>query len=46
MSLRATDDGMAVGRMELRVKDKAEVDRIIRKVNQISGVLHVTRPAK
>ena len=46
LSLRATDDGMAVGRMELRVKDKAEVDRIIRKVNQISGVLHVTRPAK
>ena len=44
--LQATDEGLALCRLELRVKDKAEIDRIMRKVNQISGVLHVTRPAK
>ena len=44
--VQATDEGLALCRLELRVKDKTEIDRIIRKVNQISGVLHVTRPAK
>ena len=44
--MQSMDDGLAVCRFDLRVKDKAEVDRLMRKVLQVSGVLQVMRPAK
>ncbi|MBR3570524.1 MAG: bifunctional (p)ppGpp synthetase/guanosine-3',5'-bis(diphosphate) 3'-pyrophosphohydrolase [Oscillibacter sp.] len=44
--IQSTDDGMALCRLEMRVPNKAEVDRLMRKVMQVSGVLQVTRPAK
>ena len=44
--MQSMDDGLAVCRFELRVGDKAELDRLMRKVMQVSGVLQVTRPAK
>ena len=44
--VQATDDGLALCRLELRVRNKAEVDQVMRKVMQVSGVLDVKRPAK
>ena len=42
----ATNDGMALCRLDLRVRDKQEADHLMRKIHQISGVLSVNRPAK
>lgn len=44
--MQSTDDGLAVCRFDLRVRDKSELDRLMRKVMQVSGVLQVMRPAK
>ncbi|MBQ6205967.1 MAG: bifunctional (p)ppGpp synthetase/guanosine-3',5'-bis(diphosphate) 3'-pyrophosphohydrolase, partial [Oscillospiraceae bacterium] len=44
--MQSMDDGLAVCRFDLRVKDKTEVDRLMRKIMQVSGVLQVMRPAK
>ena len=33
-------------RLDLRVRNKEEVDQVMRKVMQVSGVLDVKRPAK
>ena len=45
LSSRSTEDGFAVIRLEIRVRDGAQVKTIMNKLNQISGVLQVTRPA-
>ena len=42
---RSTDDGFAIARMEIRVRDGDQMHTIINKLNQISGVLQVTRPS-
>ena len=42
---RSTEDGFAIIRMEIRVRDGAQMTSIMNKLNQISGVLKVTRPA-
>lgn len=44
--IEVTSDDLAVCRLDLRVHDKAEVDKIMKKVMQVSGVLSVKRPAK
>ena len=43
VNVQASDDGFALCRLNLRVRDKAHIDAVMRKLNQISGVLHVTR---
>ena len=45
LTSRSTDDGFAVIRLEIRVRDGAQMKAIMNKLNQISGVLQVTRPA-
>ena len=45
LSSRSTEDGFAVIRLEIRVRDGAQMKTIMNKLNQISGVLQVTRPA-
>lgn len=45
VNVQASDDGFALCHLNLRVKDKAQIDAVIRKLNQISGVLQVTRTA-
>ena len=42
---RSTEDGFAICRIEVRVRDDAQMKTLMNKLNQISGVLHVTRPA-
>ena len=45
LNSRSTEDGFAVIRLEIRVRDGAQMKAIMNKLNQISGVLQVTRPA-
>ena len=42
---RSTEDGFAICRIEVRVRDDIQMKTLMNKLNQISGVLHVTRPA-
>lgn len=42
---RSTEDGFAIARIEIRVRDGEQMRTIINKLNQISGVLQVTRPS-
>nr|WP_325185229.1 bifunctional (p)ppGpp synthetase/guanosine-3',5'-bis(diphosphate) 3'-pyrophosphohydrolase [uncultured Oscillibacter sp.] len=42
---RSTEDGFAILRMEISVRDGEQMRAIINKLNQISGVLQVTRPS-
>ena len=42
---RSTEDGFAMLRMEISVRDGEQMRAIINKLNQISGVLQVTRPS-
>ncbi|WP_297870069.1 bifunctional (p)ppGpp synthetase/guanosine-3',5'-bis(diphosphate) 3'-pyrophosphohydrolase [uncultured Oscillibacter sp.] len=42
---RSTEDGFALIRLEIRVRDGAQMKAIMNKLHQISGVLSVTRPA-
>ena len=42
---RSTEDQFAIFRLEIRVKDGAQLKSVMNKLNQISGVLKVTRPA-
>ena len=44
--IETTGDGLALCRFDLRVRNKEEVDQVMRKIMQISGVLDVRRPAK
>ena len=45
MNSRSTEDGFAVIRLEIRVRNGEQMKAIMNKLNQISGVLQVTRPA-
>ena len=42
---RSTEDEFAIFRLEIRVKDSAQLQSVMNKLNQISGVLKVNRPA-
>ena len=42
---RSTEDQFAIFRLEIRVKDGAQLKSVMNKLNQISGVLKVNRPA-
>ena len=45
VSVRATDDEYAICHLDLRIRDADELNKIMKKLYQISGVLNVTRPA-
>ena len=45
INTRSTEDGFALCRIEVRVRDDAQLKMLMNKLNQISGVLRVTRPA-
>jgi len=45
LSSRSTEDGFAIIRLEIRVRDGKQMKAIMNRLNQISGVLRVTRPA-
>ena len=45
VNTRSTEDGFAVIRLEIRVKDIHQLRDVMNKLNQISGALQVTRPA-
>ncbi|WP_295764947.1 bifunctional (p)ppGpp synthetase/guanosine-3',5'-bis(diphosphate) 3'-pyrophosphohydrolase [uncultured Oscillibacter sp.] len=45
LNSRSTEDGFAVIRLEIRVRDGAQMKAIMNKLVQISGVLKVVRPA-
>ena len=45
MQSRSTEDDFAIVRLEVRVRDQAHMQTLMRKINQVSGVLKVTRPA-
>ena len=38
-------DGFAICRVEVRIRDDVQLKNLMNKLNQISGVLRVTRPA-
>ena len=42
---RSTEDQFAIFRIEVRMKDSRQLTMLMNKLNQISGVLKVTRPA-
>ncbi len=44
--IEVTDEELAICRLDLRVRNRAEVEQVMRKVMQVSGVLDVKRPAK
>ena len=45
MNATATADGFALFTITLSVKDSKELEHVMRKIHQISGVMKVTRPA-
>jgi len=45
MSANATADGFAIFHITLSVKDSQQLDQVMRKIHQISGVMKVNRPA-
>ncbi|MEG0779635.1 MAG: bifunctional (p)ppGpp synthetase/guanosine-3',5'-bis(diphosphate) 3'-pyrophosphohydrolase [Oscillospiraceae bacterium] len=45
LNVRITDDGFAVITLEIDVKDGDQLQAVMKKLNQISGVMHVSRPA-
>ena len=45
VSIRATDDDFALCHLDLRIRDSKELQAIIKKLYQVSGVLNITRPA-
>ena len=44
-NLHTTEDGFALMHVELRVRDAEELERIMKRLYQVSGVLSVSRPA-
>ncbi len=42
---RSTQDGFAIFRLEVRIRDSQQLQALMNKLTQISGVLQVTRPA-
>ena len=45
VNTRSTEDGFAICRLEVRIRDGVQLRAVMNKLNQISGVLKVTRPA-
>ena len=45
MNTRSTEDGFAVIRLEIRVKDGEQLRAVMNRLHQISGALQVSRPA-
>ena len=45
LNTRSTEDGFAICRVEIRIRDDVQLKTLMNKLNQISGVLGVTRPA-
>ena len=45
MSATATADGFAIFQITISVKDSKQLDQVMRKIHQISGVMKVNRPA-
>ena len=45
INTRSTEDGYVICRIEIRIRDEAQLRTLMNKLNQISGVLGVTRPA-
>ena len=45
VNTRSTEDGFAICRLEVRVRDGSQLTALMNKLNQVSGVLKVTRPA-
>ena len=44
LNTRSTEDGFAIIRVEVRIKDVTQLNNLMNKLHQISGVLKVTRP--
>ena len=44
LNTRSTEDGFATIRVEVRIKDGTQLNNLMNKLHQISGVLKVTRP--
>ena len=45
INTRSTEDGFAICRLEVRIRDGVQLQAVMNKLNQISGVYQVTRPA-
>ena len=45
VNTRSTEDGFAICRLEVKIRDGVQLKAVMNKLNQISGVLKVTRPA-
>ena len=44
LTTRSTEDGFAIIRIEIQIKDGAQLSTLMNKLHQISGVLQVNRP--
>ena len=44
LNTRSTEDGFAIIRIEIQIKDGAQLSTLMNKIHQISGVLQVNRP--
>ena len=44
LNCRSTEDGFAIIRIEIQIKDGAQLSTLMNKLHQISGVLRVNRP--
>ena len=44
LNCRSTEDGFAIIRIEIQIKDGAQLSTLMNKLHQISGVLQVNRP--
>ena len=45
INVRGSGDGFALARLEVKIRDHQQLNAVMNKLNQISGVLRVTRPA-
>ena len=45
INVHGSGDGFAVARLEVKMRDNQQLSAVMNKLNQISGVLRVTRPA-
>ena len=45
LNARTTPDGFALTEIEIEVSDHQQLQTVIRRLEQISGVMRVTRPA-
>ena len=44
LNTRSTEDNFAIARMDIRIRDSKQLTVLMNRLNQISGVLKVTRP--